>query len=305
MKQTLFYKIITDKSFQKAFLVCLIFLIAGYVMLKLGLANYGLFLFIILPLGLGFSLNALPNWKWVVYGAAVALVSFLLSIVVAGLEGLLCVAMAVVAILPFIFLGYALAFLVTRYRKLEKEHKFKVLLFPLVVFIFGAPIEKWMTAAPERFEIKTEILLPYSSTEVYNAIKSVDTLTGQPTILMKLGLPIPRKCVLEKETIGGKRTCYFDGGTIEEVITHLEKGRTLDMDVVDYNLTGTNWLNFHRAIYKFEAIAESQCRLTRITVYSSTLRPEFYWRPLTEEAINEEHGYVFKNLERDLMNLTK
>lgn len=55
---------------------------------------------------------------------------------------------------------------------------------------------------------------------------------------MKLDLPIPNKCVLEKEEVGGLRTCYFTGGTITERITELQKGKILRMDVIDYKLTG-------------------------------------------------------------------
>jgi len=32
--------------------------------------------------------------------------------------------------------------------------------------------------------------------------------------LMNFDLPIPTKCVLEKEEVGGIRTCYFKGGNL-------------------------------------------------------------------------------------------
>ena len=35
--------------------------------------------------------------------------------------------------------------------------------------------------------------------EVYDAIKSVDTLNAEKPFLMKLDLPIPQKCILEEE----------------------------------------------------------------------------------------------------------
>ena len=39
--------------------------------------------------------------------------------------------------------------------------------------------------------------------QVYDAIKSVDTLIADKPFLMKLDLPIPQKCILEKEEVGG------------------------------------------------------------------------------------------------------
>ena len=52
---------------------------------------------------------------------------------------------------------------------------------------------------------------------------------------MYFDLPIPTKCILEKEEVGGLRTCYFmagkssandfGSGTIVEKITELERGK--------------------------------------------------------------------------------
>ncbi len=41
--------------------------------------------------------------------------------------------------------------------------------------------------------------------QVYDAIKSVDTLDAEKPWLMKLDLPVPQKCILEKEEVGGLR----------------------------------------------------------------------------------------------------
>ena len=138
--------------------------------------------------------------------------------------------------------------------------------------------------------------------EVYNAIKSVDTLIADKPFLMKLDLPIPNKCILEQEGVGGLRICYFSGGTITEKITQLEKAKILKMDIIDYKLTGRKWLGFNEAIYYFDKIGKDSCKLTRITTYTSVLTPRFYWEPLEKIGIEQEHDYVFDNLKRDLKN---
>ena len=44
----------------------------------------------------------------------------------------------------------------------------------------------------------------------------------------------------------------------------------------------------------------TQCKLTRITTYTSELTPRWYWEPLEKLGIRQEHDYVFANLEKDL-----
>ena len=74
------------------------------------------------------------------------------------------------------------------------------------------------------------------------------------------------------------------------------------MDIIDYKLTGRKWLGFNEAIYYFDKIGKDSCKLTRITTYTSVLTPRFYWEPLEKIGIEQEHDYVFDNLNRDLKN---
>ena len=166
------------------------------------------------------------------------------------------------------------------------------------------PIEKQINSGEVKIiEVKTEKIYAYTPEQVYDAIKSVDTLIAEKPFLMKFDLPIPEKCILEKEEVGGIRTCYFSGGKIIEKITELERGKVLRMDVIDYQLTGRTWLGFKEAIYYFDKVGENQCKLTRITTYTSVLNPRFYWEPLEKLGIRQEHDYVFDNLSNDLMQL--
>lgn len=175
---------------------------------------------------------------------------------------------------------------------------------PLVFILFGGPLEKYFFINKiEVIEVKTERVYPYTSEQVYNAIKSVDTMIAEKPFLMKLDLPIPNKCILEKEEVGGLRTCYCSGGNITERITELQKNKVLKMDVIDYKLTGRKWLGFREAIYYFDNFGDDSCKLTRITTYTSALKPRFYWEPLEKIGISQEHDYVFDNLKNDLRRL--
>lgn len=215
---------------------------------------------------------------------------------------MVCILMAMPLVLIAVALGALVKYLVIKSRKKsQNENLLKASVVPLCLFLSLSFVETSLTKNDQNIvEVNSEIHLPYSSFQVYETIKSVDTLDANKPFLMKLDLPIPQKCILHDERVGGLRTCYFEGGKIVERITQLEKGKILRMDVVDYQLTGRNWLGFKEAIYFFDQLADGTSKMTRITTYSSELYPRFYWQPLETIGIKQEHEYVFNNLTKDL-----
>ena len=304
-------KILQDKSFRLSIIVTLIFFGTGIAFLFTGLADYSWMLFVLLPIVLGIAIGAMPNKKYTLWGSIITTILLLFGMYVPGLSGLLCIVMALPLIAAFIFLGYVLTHLIKRYKDLKSTTSLPVLVLPLFIFLIGAPVEHFLNPnKKEIVEVTTEQVFNYTPEQVYDAIKSVDTLIADKPYLMQFDLPIPTKCILEKEEVGGLRTCSFKGGnlsnanfgggTIVEKITQLEKAKILRMDVIDYNLVGRKWIGFKEAIYYFDKVGEQGCKLTRVTTYTSELTPRIYWEPLEKLGIRQEHAYVFSNLANDL-----
>lgn len=303
-------EILKDRSFRLSIILTLIFLGTGIAFYFFGLAELSWVLFFLLPIVLGLSIGALPNRKWAIVGAILAGVAFLIGLFTVGLAGFICIIYSIPIILPLIFLGSVITHLVARYKTI-KTSRLQILLLPLLPFLIVAPIESELTkGTTDIVEVRTEKIFNYTPEQVYDAIKSVDTLDAEKPFLMYFDLPVPIKCILDKEEVGGIRTCYFKGGnfsrnnygggTITEKITELERGKVLRMDVIDYTLVGRDWLGFKEAIYYFDKVGESGCKLTRITTYTSKTTPRFYWEPLEKHGIRQEHDYVFNNLTKDL-----
>ena len=290
------------KEFVLSVIISLTFLILGFLLLQYELIGYGLSFFVFLPFLLGYILGKGAIKKFGLYGFIFSLITFLILLLTGGLEGMVCVLMALPLVLFAFIFGYIIKKLIERIRSYKSnDNIFKSSIFPLFLFLALGFFEKDVTLnKKEVISVKTEMIFPYSTKEVYETIKAVDTLIADRPFLMKLGLPIPNKCILEKEEVGGLRTCYFSGGTITEKITELQKGKVLKMDVIDYKLTGRNWLGFKEATYYFDKVGEDSCKLTRITTYTSTLTPRFYWKPLEKIGISQEHDYVLENLKNDL-----
>lgn len=303
--------ILKDKSFRLSILLTTIFIGTGIVFLFFGLADYSWILFGLLPVVLGVAIGTMKVRGYALLGAVITTILLLIAIYIPGLSGVICIVMALGLIVPFIFLGYVITRLVKRYKIIKETNRFSVLVLPLIPFLIAAPTEHFLKSDKEAIiEVKTEKVFNYSPVEVYDAIKSVDTLDAEKPLLLKLDLPIPTKCILEKEEVGALRTCYFrggrlsnadfGGGTITERVTQLERGKVLKMDVIDYNLIGRKWIGFKQAIYYFEPVGNNSCKLTRITTYTSVLTPRFYWEPMEKLGVSQEHDYVFNNLEKDL-----
>lgn len=304
-------EILKDRSFQLSIILTVIFFGTGIAFLFLGLVDYSWILFILLPIALGIAIGAMPNKKHILWAVLVSTAIILICLVIPGLSGLICIVMALAIVTPFIFLGYVISHLAKRYRQIKDTNKLSILILPLIPFLIAAPAEHFLKKDKEVIiEVRTEQVFNYTPEEVYDAIKSVDTLDADKPFLMSFDLPVPTKCILEKEEVGGIRTCYFKGGnfsnadfgggTIVEKITELERGKILKMDVTDYNLIGRKWLGFKQAIYYFDKVGDNHCKLTRVTTYTSVLTPRFYWEPIEKLGISQEHDYVFSNLTNDL-----
>ena len=292
------------KEFIISIIIGLTFLSLGFLLLHYELIGYGFSFFIFLPFVLGYTLGKSTIKTISLCGLIASLVIFFTLLIIGNLEGMVCILMAMPLIIGAIALGVLVKYFVKKIRNSKKPtNQIKSSIIPFCLFLTLGFVESELTKNTEFvIEIESEIILPYTTLEVYETIKSVDTLDTEKPFLMKLDLPIPQKCVLEEERIGGIRTCYLEGGQIVERITELEKGKILKMDVIEYQLAGRKWLSFYEAIYTFEELKNRQTKMTRITTYSSELYPRFYWQPLEKIGIEQEHEYVFNNLKKDLRN---
>jgi hypothetical protein len=289
------------KEFLLSILLTWITSFIGFALFYLKLVDYGFTLFIITPLCIGYFIGQKPTLG---VSAAVALVFglavFFIMLLTAELEWLFCIVILFPLFIPVILIGIWIGYSLKKY--IEKKHNTQnpqFSFYPFLILLFSGIIEHQFNSNYEYGKVESSIDLACSKEIAYDFIKSVDTLEGKKSVLMSLGLPVPQKCILEKEEIGAKRTCYFENGTIEEKVTELKKGELLKMQVTDYKLLGLRWLKFEEATYIFTQ-KDNFTRLTRITTYRSQLKPRFYWRFWERSAIEAEHEYVLNDLKRRL-----
>jgi len=279
------------------FLLCTL----GFTLFHFELVGLGYTFFIVVPLCIGYSLGIKLDWGIsLVIAVMIGLTLFFFLLLTAGFEGLVCVIMLLPIFIPVVLIGILIGYnLRKRSLKADKKNIIKISLYPLIVLLFSGGIEHFFSNKFENAKVESTIYLPYEASTVYDFIKSVDTLAGKRSLLMNLGLSVPQKCVLEKEEVGAKRTCYFENGTIEEKVTDIKRGEYIKMKVTNYDLPGFKWLKFDDAIYLFTQEGDST-RLTRITTYQSQLKPRIYWEFWERQAIEAQHEYVLNDLKRRL-----
>jgi Polyketide cyclase / dehydrase and lipid transport len=286
------------KNFISTTLMTVLLSSIGFSLLHFNFVGYGSTFFLLVPVLIGYFLGIKPSWKISsIFALILGIVSFFYLLLSAQLEGWFCIITLAPLLIILIFVGIWIGYKIKRAMQGKKNENIQLTLYPLLILLFANVIEHYFSEKYDFGRVESSILLPCSPTKAYDFIKNVDTLNTEKPLLLHLGLATPQKCILEKEEVGAKRTCYFAEGTIEEKVTAIKSGEFLKMEVTRYGLPGRKWLKFQDAIYTFVADGEGT-RITRVTTYRTELKPRFYWRFWEQKAIEAEHEYVLRDLER-------
>lgn len=274
----------------------------GLVFILMGWSELGIGIFCVLPFVIGLISGILPNSKQALIGMGLTLLVVSIFLLFTEMEGVICILLAT----PIIFAAMGIGWLIARlfgFHKKDKDKRIPLSVAPLLLFFAVNFFEIISGTSKIPASVASTVILDAAPSQVYSAIIEVDTVDVEPAFLQKLGLPIPRKCILTEAAVGGQRICVFEEGTIIETITELQPNKMLRMDVSSCDLGDRGWLEFDEDIYTLEELESGQTAITRTTTYSSSLRPRWYWEKMEQLTISSEQDFVFRNLHKDLVNL--
>jgi hypothetical protein len=286
-------------SFYVSWAISLLILLVSIILTQTSFIGYGLSLFCCLPIVLGITTGIMPDKKWAIWGGMISLSIFLILLIIGKIEGFICVLMAVPIVTVLLFTGYLIAGLYSKYVQKQENRLNVTYLIPFLFFLVSCFIEFSIGESPIKSEVINSVIINDEAEEVYNKIINVDTINIEKTLLQKLGMPTPRKCILTEAKIGGKRICVFEEGAIIETIKELKKNEYLKMGISKSSILGMKWLKFDEDIYKIEKF-NGKTKITRTTTYQSSLKPRFYWQAIENFTIGSEQKFVFDNLIKDL-----
>jgi hypothetical protein len=283
-------------------LTAVVFGAGGYLLIRDDLGAMGVVLFLLLPALTGFATAIVAKRRNILIASLILGLLFCTAILVAiGAEGYVCVLMSA----PLIAVGLAFGALfgwLFRTRVIDKSpHATTLTLLALLVLpglLMGANSAERESRRTLRTQTVTDVLLLDTSPEsIWNGLKSMDHIEANKPFLMKIGLPVPVSCKTEGEGLGGKRTCYFESGYIEEKIVEWNPPNSMKFEITASDVPGRPWLTFKDASYEIRQ-DQVHTTVTRNTTIISRLSPAWYWKRLEALGVHTEHRYLFEALEQ-------
>ena len=276
--------------------------LGGFLLVYDETGAMGAVLFLLLPIATGFATALVVRGRTIVTASLIiGLIFCSVVLLVTKMEGFVCVLMSAPLIAIGMTIGALLGALVRR-QVIDKARSPRamnlLLLLVLPLFLMGAnTIEEPSRRIPRAETFTSVLVLNAPPEKVWNAIKTMDHVSAHKGFLMKIGLPVPISCSVDKEAVGGKRTCYFESGYIEELITEWDPPRSMKLEITNWDVPGRPWLDFKDASYEFHQ-ENGQTIMTRNTTIVSRLLPAWYWRRFEKIGVMTEHEYLFEAVKK-------
>ena len=242
-------------------------------------------------------------WKAVGVGVAAVLVGAC-SLIVVGIEGVVCIMMALPIMVPAGAVGGIVGYLIAQSTKSEPSWMTLVLVLPS-----AACAEHFLTQ-PVEYQVTSVVEIDATREEVWDTVVAFPEITTPPDLLSRMGVAYPVRARIEGEGIGAVRYCEFSTGPFVEPITVWDKPSHLAFDVVDQPCPLTElspwesihpphldgFMQSHHGEFRLIELPEGRTRLEGRTWYSVDMYPQLYWRIWTDSIIHSIHHRVLDHI---------
>jgi hypothetical protein len=260
----------------------------------------GSVMFLMVPIVAGFTIALVTRGRNTTAAAGLLAVLACLALLIAlGKEGSLCAVLAFPIIVAGLAIGTGRAFLIRRIVLGGSDRHTTttgalLLLGPILVFT-GERLER-PTFQHARIEVVSNTVTVNDTPEhVWFNIQSIDNIRAAKPLLMYVGLPVPQRCSMRGQGVGARRTCYFNVGYIEEIVTAWDPPFRMELVIDRTHMPGRHWLGFEKAEYLLERQGDMTV-LTRTTTVTSYLHPAWYWRTFERLGVESEHRYILQGV---------
>lgn len=280
-------------------------------LVNFAIQDYGLALFLLSPVVIGFSstfqrarLAPLSPAKTVGISVLSVLISYLLLLLFA-LEGLLCITMALPLALPFAILGGFMGMACGSGSGVQ----YSVALPTLALATLGVFGLEKVERQPYMSKVTTEISIELSAKEVWPHVIQFTELPKPTWFFFDAGISYPIRARIEGQGVGAVRYCEFSTGAFVEPITEWNEGKRLAFDVAEQPDTMHEW-SFYGHIHPphlrdyfsskkgaFDFVEENgKTKLIGTTWYQLNMGPYLYWEPVIDFILTKIHTRVLTHI---------
>lgn len=284
------------------------FTIAALVILKL--QNYGLLLFVFLPVYLGLLaslyVNNAENFR---YSRPLLVISFAYGMIGFGIlffnvDGIICMLMAFPLALILSLLGILVGSLIVKWSKRKTLSGTVAVVIP-----FGLLSVNPQTEAPER-KVVTAVEINAAPKQVWDYVIAFPPLEKPDNMLFRAGIAYPTHACITGSGPGAVRECVFSTGPFVEPITVWDEPNLLAFNVTkqpdpmhEINPFGHTdpqhlhgYLNSHRGQFRLTDLGNGKTRLEGTTFYSNRMWPQAYWGLWSDYIIHQIHYRVLNHV---------
>ena len=225
-----------------------------------------------------------------------------------GLEGAICIIMAIPILWPIAVLGALIGRSIaieTCHRQRDSQGMIWCLTgLPLLAVLEGAVVSSPTLA------VRTQIDIQAPPDVVWQQVIRFPEITETPAGFFRTGIACPLRARIDGTGVGATRYCEFTTGTFVEPITAWEQNRLLAFDVreqPDPMFELTPYRHIHpphlnsgfrstRGEFRLEHLSGGVTRLSGTTWYVLNMNPQAYWTLWSDELVHQIHLRVLNHI---------
>ena len=275
-----------------------------------GIGEYGIALFMLIPLLMGMCSTIIFGYGNEITSAQARHIGFLTlmifgcGLIVFALEGLICIAMAAPFAILLTWVGTIIGYQIVTKKPNQSLNSILILVIVIPLFAFSES----QTTPPVKPVITSTIITATAET-VWKNVIAFPELEEPYEILFKIGISYPMKSEIKGEGIGAVRYCQINTDDFVEPITHWEENRLLVFDVLEQpaplkelSFWDVNSPHLHdyfvskKGQFKITDLGNGNVELEGTTWYYHNIKPDFYWRLWSNLIIHKIHKRVLNHI---------
>ena len=286
--------------------LCLRLIMGGYAPKFFTVMSIGFVFFCPLVLGIITVCGvAKPSWSYCIFSPWVPTTIFVACTGLLGLEGIICIAMA----LPiFLFMGSVGGFLAKIFLKIKESRRFYIFTGFLFLPCISSAVESQFVLPAEQRIVPTQIVINAPADVVWKNIIRISKIEPQEqhfSFFHSIGFPRPIEATLSHEGLGGVRHASFEGGLMFiETITQWQDKKKLVFSIKantesiprttldEHVKIGGDYFDMLEGEYDIEPIGVNQVQLQLSSKQRLSTRFNTYTALWTEAIMRSIQKYI-------------